>query len=250
MNLEVFDELFRGLAQQGPGSDVCTLQALDAIGELPKNPRILDVGCGTGRQTLVLARRCGGDVMAVDTDRESLAGLSRRALNASLGQHIKTQVASMTELEFADESFDLIWSEGAIYIMGFEKGLSAWRHLLRPGCCIALTELSWLTPDPPRIARDFWNVEYPDMASREQNIRAITRANYQPMESFVLPEAAWWDYYGPLEERVARLRDQYASAYAAPGALATLDEMQREIDVFRASEGSYSYVFYLARRPR
>ena len=250
MNLEVFDELFRGLAQQGPGSDECTLQALDAIGELAKNPRILDVGCGTGRQTLVLARRCGGDVLAVDTDPESLAELSRRALNANLAQHVETQVASMTELEFPEESFDLIWSEGAIYIMGFPQGLSEWRRFLRPGCCIALTELSWLTPDPPAIARDFWSVEYPGMASREQNIRAIARANYQPVESFALPEAAWSGYYGPLEERVAQLREKYASADNAPGALETLDAMQREIDVFRASQGSYSYVFYVARRPR
>ena len=34
--------------------------------------------------------------------------------------------------------------------MGFEAGLRAWEPLLKPGGYIAVTELTWLQPDPPR----------------------------------------------------------------------------------------------------
>jgi SAM-dependent methyltransferase len=247
VNLKVFYELFRGLSYRGPGSEECTRRALDAVGELPDDPRILDVGCGAGHQTLVLAGHCGGRVLAIDIDPNSLEELRLRAADANLTRHIETQVASMTELDFPDESFDLIWSEGAIYNMGFERGLSEWRRFLRPGGCIAVTELSWLSDDPPGVAREFWESEYPGMASREENTRSAERAKYQPVDSFALPDTAWSNYYGPLEERIALLRGKYASVEDAQ---ATLDSMQREIDVFRASEGSYSYVFYVARRPR
>ena len=113
----------------------------------------------------------------------------------------------------------------------------------------ALDDSRPLTPNPPPIARDFWHRDYPAMTSREKNGDAIERANYQLIESFALPEAAWWAFYGPLEERIARLREKYAAGEHTEAAAKTLDEVQREIDVFRASSSSYSYVFYVARRP-
>lgn len=256
MNIDVMLEVFRGLSQQGPGNEECTLKALERIAGLPANPRILDVGCGTGRQTLLLARHCGGQVVAVDLDPRSLVELERLAASAGLTPHIATQRTAMSELEFPDRHFDLIWSEGAIYHMGFEQGLAAWKRFLAPAGHIAVTELSWLTDDPPSIAADFWRSNYPDMKSRAENLRAAERAGYTSIESFVLLEAAWQAYYGPLEERIALLRKQYGRAQSGraqsdetPGATSTLDQIQEEIDVFRASQGSYSYVFYIARRP-
>jgi ubiquinone/menaquinone biosynthesis C-methylase UbiE len=251
LNIDVMLEVFRGLPQQGPGNEECTLRALERIGELPGNPRILDVGCGTGRQTLLLARHCGGQIVAVDLDRDSLGELERLAASAGLAPHITTQQTPMSELEFPDRHFDLIWSEGAIYHMGFEPGLAAWKRFLVPAGHVAVSELSWLTDDPPPNAADFWRTHYPAMQSRAENLRAVERAGYQSIESFVLPEAAWQGYYGPLEDRVAVLRTKYGAAQSdeTPGAISTLDEIQEEIDVFRASQGSYSYVFYIARRP-
>ena len=255
MNIEVMIEIFRGLPQQGPGNEECTLRALELVGELPDDPRILDVGCGTGRQTLLLARHCGGQVLAVDLDRHSLNEVERLAAQAGLAEHVATQRVSMNELEFPDQHFGLIWSEGAIYHAGFEKGLTAWRRFLAAGRHIAVTELSWLTDDPPAIAADFWHTNYPGMASRDENLRAAERAGYESIDSFVLPESAWQDFYGPLEERIAQLRNKYSDRYSdtasdeAQSALATLDQVQEEIDVFHAREGSYSYVFYIARRP-
>jgi ubiquinone/menaquinone biosynthesis C-methylase UbiE len=248
VNIDVMLEVFRGLPQQGPGDEESTLRALERTGEIPANPRILDVGCGTGRQTLLLARHCSGEVIAVDVDPHSLDELERSAASAGLSHHIATQRTPMSELEFPDRHFDLIWSEGAIYLMGFEQGLTAWKRFLKPGGHVAVTELSWLTDDPPAMAAEFWQRNYPGMKSRAENLGAAERAGYESIESFVLPATAWQGFYGPLEERIALLREKYAGD-ETPGALSTLDPIQEEIDVFRASEGSYSYVFYIARRP-
>ncbi|NRA02079.1 MAG: hypothetical protein HRU00_05690 [Myxococcales bacterium] len=60
--IEVFWKLHQGLPKQGPGSDASTRRALALVPELPSAPRILDLGCGPGRQTLVLARETGGQL--------------------------------------------------------------------------------------------------------------------------------------------------------------------------------------------
>ncbi len=67
------------------------------------------------------------------------------------------------------------------------------------------------------------------------------------MDGFVLPVADWWNnYYGPAERRVEELREKYAGDGEV---LASLDEAQREHDLFRAYHDTYGYVFYVMRKP-
>jgi serine/threonine-protein kinase HipA len=243
---QVFAELHAGLAQQAPGSDASTLRALAAVPYLPAAPRILDVGCGPGRQTLALARATGGHVTAVDTQAAFLAQLEARAAAAGLAERVTTRCESMAALALPDAGFDLLWSEGALYSVGFERALRALRRLLRPGGALAATELCWLQDDPPVPARVFWRAAYPALATREAN-RALLRASgYVVVADFVLPASDWWQgYYAELEPRIAALRARCAGDVAALSALANA---QDEIDLFRAHPGAYGYVFFVARR--
>lgn len=214
---------------------------------LPKRPRVLDVGCGPGAQTIELARVTNGTIIAVDRSNRFLAELSERALAAGVAAQIAMLRASMLHMEFAEESFDLIWSEGAIYIRGFGAGLAAWRRFLRPSGWIAVSELSWLVSNPPEEPRAFWARTYPGMQSVEDNRRAVAAAGYIDLATFVLPTQDWWDnYYGPAEARLAELRAKYAGDTEA---LAALNEIQREYDLFRQYSDSYGYVFYVMRKP-
>ncbi|MDX1382976.1 MAG: methyltransferase domain-containing protein [Thermoanaerobaculia bacterium] len=242
---DYFFELFRDLPQQGPGSDASTARALALLDELGAAPRILDVGCGSGRQTLVLAERTGGEVVAVDVHEESLDRLRRAADERGLAARIDVRVMSMEALDFAPASFDLIWSEGAIYHLGFGAGLEAWRPLLREGGLLAVSELTWTRePPPPRVA-DYFATAYPGMGSLASNRRRTVAAGYVPVGGFVLPEEDWWHgYYTELESRVAARRPEATDE----DELAVLREIEEEIDVFRRREGSYDYVFYLMRR--
>ena len=151
----------------------------------------------------------------------------------------------MSNSGFETGTFDLIWSEGAIYIIGFETGLRLWRPLLKPAGCIAVTELSWITPDPPKEARQFWTENYPGMHTVDENLELALLAGFSIIGHFTLPESAWLDgYYGPLENRVAVLRKKYAGNQEAQQ---VLDAEQYEIDLYRRFSYAYGYEFYLFR---
>jgi ubiquinone/menaquinone biosynthesis C-methylase UbiE len=239
---EIFWAVHRDLPREAPGSDEATRQAFAMLPDLPPAPRILDIGCGPGAQTVVLAQESGGMVTAVDTHQPFLDDLTRRAAQAGVAERVQPLNASMFDLDFA-EPFDLLWSEGAIYIIGLERGLREWRRLLKPGGFIAVTELCWLKPDPPTEATAFWQEGYPEMATIEENLARLTAAGYRALGHFVLPESAWWDqYYNPMAARIAMLRQQYQGNGAAQR---SLDAEQAEIDLYRHCSAWYGYVFYV-----
>ena len=241
---EVFWQLHGGLAKQGPGSEASTLRALALCGPLPREPRVLELGCGTGRATLTLARATGGHVTALDVWAPSLATLRERAAAAGLDDRIETVRQSMAAPALGGRAFDLVWCESAVYTIGFDAALRAWRPSLAPGGALALSELAWLMPHAPERARRFWREGYPAMRDHAANLRALASAGYVPVSSFTLPEADWEDgYYAELSRRIPGLRARHAE----PAALALLDAHEEEIAAFREREGSFGYVFYVAR---
>ena len=242
----VFFEIHRGLPQQGPGSEAPTLEALSLVGRLPIRPRILDVGCGPGRQTLTLARRTGGDITAVDNHQPYLDELQRRADEESLASRITPTRCSMDDLLFEESYFDLIWAEGSLYIMGFGEGLTYWRRFLKPDGALAVTELCWLVESPPEEVRSFFRKAYPAMRTVAENTDIITKTGYSVIATFTLSESAWWDgYYTPMEGRISELRSRYANE---PAAIETLTEEQLEIELFRRHSDAYGYVFFIMRK--
>jgi ubiquinone/menaquinone biosynthesis C-methylase UbiE len=245
--VDIFWEIHSNLPQEGPGSDESTLKALALIPGLPAAPQILDIGCGPGRQTITLAKNISGYITALDTHEPFLEETARRAKAASVAHLITAKKQSMTQMDFAEESFDLIWAEGSIYIMGFQQGLQGWRRLLKPGGFMAVTEATWLTDTPPDKVQKFWDTVYPNMKTRQENISIIHQCRYSLIGSFTLPESAWWDgYYTPLEERIVQLCNKY---HDNPEALAYLNQEQEEIDIYREFSHTYGYVFYVMQKP-
>ncbi|NJK28086.1 MAG: class I SAM-dependent methyltransferase [Coleofasciculaceae cyanobacterium SM2_3_26] len=200
-------DLYADLPRQGPGSAEATRRAFQAMQALPTSPRILDIGCGTGKQTLDLATLTDGEVVAVDNYAPFLQRLQERAIAVGVGDRIRCIAADMAALEFPEASFDILWSEGAIYSIGFQRGLEIWQPLLRSAGHIAVTEISWLKPDYPEALQQFWAMEYPAMKSLTENVALVQAAGYRLIEHFMLSEQDWWqDYYAPLETRVAELK--------------------------------------------
>ena len=137
-------------------------------------------------------------------------------------------------------AFDLIWCEGAAYIIGVGTALRAWRPLLRPGGRLALSEAVWLRADPPEPVRRLW-AEYPAMADLEACRQLARACGYRLLGDFVLPERAWWDdYYTPLERRLAELAPKYTGD---PLAQAVLREHEEEIACYRRYAAWYGYAF-------
>jgi len=240
---DAFFRLYEGLPRQGPGSDACTREALRRLPPLPARARVLDLGCGAGRQTLVLAEVLQTKVVAVDLHQPFLDQLEAAARERGLAHLIETRRADMGALDLPEASVDLLWSEGAIYLLGFEDGLRLWRPWLAPGGLAAVTECSWLGETRSEEAAAFWREAYPAMGSVADNLARAERAGFEVCDWFALPPSAWWDdYYTPLLQRIQDLASD-----ADPAQVAIIAETEREIDFYRRYHDVYGYVFYLMR---
>ena len=241
MSLSALFKLHQGLPREGPGSDACTCEALRRLPPLPPNPRVLDLGCGPGKQTRVLARELGCRITAVDLHEPYLQELREAAAGEGLSALIDTRCWDMADLPIEPGSVDLIWSEGAAYNIGFENALRLWRPLLKPSGMMAVTECSWLTDTPAGALRAFWDDAYPAIGTVEVNQARAEAAGYHVLDTFPLPAEAWWtEYYTPLQARIARLRPT-----ADVDLTAVLDEAEHEIALFARYHTAYGYVFYL-----
>ncbi len=241
---EIFFEVHSGLPREAPGDEASTVRAWQMLTDLPPVPEVLDIACGPGGQTVALASHSRALITAIDTHQPFLDELARRAAEAGVAGRITAINKSMKDLAL-NKTFDVIWSEGAIYMLGFEAGLRAWRPLLKPRGYIAVTELSWTKPNPPQEILDYWCEQYPGVASVEQNVRRLDAAGYESIGHFSLPESAWWDsYYHPMERRVLELRAKYAGDTEI---LRVLDTELSDVDMYRRYCDWYGYVFYVMR---
>jgi SAM-dependent methyltransferase len=242
----LFGEIHRDLPREGPGDPASTRRALRRIQNVLHPSRIVDVGCGPGMQTVELAKATDATVLALDINRGYLDQLRALARRNGVGDRVRVIKGSMFQMSIRSSSLDLIWAEGAIYLIGFECGLQEWRDLLRHNGCLAVTHLSWLQTDVPDEPRRFWAKHYPAITTVGENVRIARALRYEVLDCFPLPASAWWtNYYQPLEDRLATLRMRYG---ASREVLAIIDSTQEQIDLYRHFPTSYGYVFYVLRR--
>ena len=247
MTKDIFFEIYQDLQREGVGRDVYTRKAFEMLPELDQ-PRILDVGCGSGGPTLELARLTQGQIIGLDIHQAFLDKLSRRIQDAGFSDRVQVLNRSMFEMNFPNESFDILWAEGSIFIIGFERGLKQWRRLIKPEGLLVVHELGWLRPDPPQEILDYWKTEYPGIQTVPENRKTIVACGYRLIGHFTLPEDAWWvEYYDPLEKRVRKLRSKYAEDGEA---LTVLDKTQQEIDLYRRYHKWYGSAFFVTQKKR
>lgn len=243
---EVFLDVQRGLPRQGPGNNESTLKALAFCSGLPDNSAALDIGCGPGMQTITLAKALQGSLTAVDNCEEYLEILRQRVSESDLTDHVKIINGNMNDLGVPDARFDLIWCEGAAYIMGVSNALKSWRPLLRDQGYLAFSELVWLDENPALELADFFRNAYPAMTDISTNQEMIRTNGYEIMGHFTLPDAAWWeDYYTPLAKKLPTLKQKYAGDEEA---LAVIAMTENEIEFCQRFGTSYGYQFFIARK--
>jgi len=242
---DIFFELHEGLPRQNPGRDRYTRQAYQMLPEMDR-PHILDIGCGSGSPTLELAKLSQGEVVGIDIHQPFLDELTRKAEKAGFASRVRAINCSMFDMDFPDESFDIIWAEGSIYIVGFEEGLKHWRRLLKKEGFLVIHEMVWLRPDPPQEVGDYWREFYPGIKTVAGNLEQVSRSGYHLIGCFALPEDAWWrEYYGPLEKRIKKLRTKYVRNREA---LAVIDAEQREIDMYKKYYRWYGSAFFAMQK--
>jgi ubiquinone/menaquinone biosynthesis C-methylase UbiE len=245
-DLSIVFEMFAVLPRQGPGDDASTARAFALLEGLGEQPEILDVGCGSGTQTMALAHLCQGRITAVDIHGPLIEKVRQKVAEAAVEQRVEALQMSMFELDFTPGRFDVIWAEGSIFVIGFKEGLTAWRPLLKDGGYLVASELTWFRSDVPDELQEYWrqeNVQINDVAT---NVKSAESARYQVIETFELPSESWWpQLYTPLGPRLAELRVKYAGNAKA---LAEVEFGEREIEMFRKYSDYYGYVFYVMQK--
>ena len=240
----IFFEIHHDNPQEGPGDFASTHRAFSLLKDLPPLPLILDAGCGPGRQTFDLCRLTKGNIVAIDFHKPYVDALQRKSKALGLTHQITALLGDMANLQFQPQTFDVIWSEGAIYNIGFKAGLKLWKPLLKNAGYVAVTEVAWLGSDVPDKLKAFWDSAYPQIQDIEGNIADIRAAGYQPVAHFTLAESAWWDYYRAIEKRVMLMKEKYKNNGCA---LEVLETEMQEIDLYRKYSDYYGYVFFVAQ---
>lgn len=244
--LHLICDFFSLMERQGPGSPEVTRKALSFIDNLTGHSLIADLGCGTGGQTRVLARQAPGRITGLDLLPGFIELFNQKATESGLQDRVKGIVGSMDKLPFQTEELDLIWSEGAIYNIGFERGLREWRKYLKTGGYIAVSESSWFTDERPAEINDFWMNAYPEIDTIPRQVAKLHNAGYLPVATFILPESCWTEhYFAPKRTAGEIFLKKYAGNKIAEEFLAY---QYYEEDLYAKYKAFYGYVFFIGKK--
>nr|WP_321513021.1 MerR family transcriptional regulator [uncultured Pseudodesulfovibrio sp.] len=247
--MEIFFKIYEGLDREGPGNFAMTKRAYDMCTGLPEKPEVLELGCGSGGATIPLAQISGGIVTATEIYHPFLEKMVERAKRAGVEDRIIAAVMDMGDIQAEPESFDLIWCEGAAYILGVDKAFAQWQQYLKPGGCLCISDAVWLSEDirdnAPDELKNFWAEGYPAMRTAEENNRAGEAAGYTPLGNFTIDTACWDAFYNDVERRLEKIEQTYGTE---PNGRAIIDMTHKEISLYRNYPGTYGYEFHIFKK--
>jgi SAM-dependent methyltransferase len=239
-------EYFSSVERQGPGSPEVTIKALSFIDNLSPDSLIADIGCGTGGQTMVLGQHASGQITGIDLFPAFIDLFNINAAKLNLNDRIIGVVGSMENLPFTNDELDLVWSEGAIYNIGFERGLNEWRKVLKKGGYIAVSEVSWFTEERPVEIDEFWHDAYPEIDTIPNKVAQLQKTGYIPVATFILPENCWTDnFYAPQLKVQEAFLKKYAGNKTAEEFIAS---ERHETQLYYKYKDYYGYVFYIGKK--
>jgi ubiquinone/menaquinone biosynthesis C-methylase UbiE len=245
-DFELICEYFSSIERQGPGSPEVTIKALSFIDNLTSDSQIADIGCGTGGQTMVLARHTSGHITGIDLFPTFIDLFNLNAKKLNLQDRINGIVGSMENLPFQNEELDLIWSEGAIYNIGFSRGLNEWNRFLKTGGYIAVSEASWFTNERPAEIDNFWQESYPEIDTVSNKVAQMQNAGYIPIANFILPENCWTEhFYTPQVSAQKNFLKKYEGNKIAEELIVY---QRHEAELYYKYKEYYGYVFYVGRK--
>lgn len=187
-------------------------------------PRILDIGCGTGLPTIVLAQLSLGEIVGIDTEDAALSQLRQRIEHANLSHRVTAVNASLYETGIPDESFDILWAEGVLHLLDPCRSFRECHRLLKPKGFFMIHEtIAWF----------------------EELRESLPRFGFEYVDQHLLPRHCWWtDYGAPLEERIWAFREAHGGA-AEFGEFARYEQ---EVARLKEAPGQFDCGFFLIKK--
>lgn len=239
-------EYFSSLHRQGPGSEAATSRALSFLPPLAQGATVADVGCGTGASTIVLAQSTDAHIIAVDLFGDFLRRLRTTAAEQGLSERITTVEADMAALPMPPDSLDVLWAEGSIYNVGFDRGINLWRPLLKSGGYLVVSEATWFTPERPGEIDRFWQEAYSEIDLISAKTAQLERAGYRIMATFSLGQNEWQrEFYEPAIEAQQQFLERHPDN---PTAEALVENQRREAQLYGKYHEYYGYTFFIAQK--
>ena len=233
---------YRDLDRLSPGSEDTTQKALDKL-DLNSDDElnVLDIACGMGLSTILLAKYFKNSIIeGFDLFKHYKSVLDEKIAENGLEDRVYSYAMDMRDPDFANEEFDIVFCEAAIEIMGFKKGLSEWKRLLKPNGYLIVSDVSWLKR-PSSESRKFWSNIYDEIDTIENKISQIENEGYEFIDYVTVPAEDWKSYYDKLERNLNSISsDESAKDF--------VKQLRKEIKAYRKNGDDYSYVFYVMKK--
>jgi len=190
-----------------------------------ERPIIFDAGCGTGVPTVELTQLSDGHIIAMDVDESALHELKCKIAYNKLAERIDIIICSLFKMCFHDESFDIIWAEGSINLIGFERGLFEWRRYLKPGGFLIVHD------EPENLSH---------------KIKQISACKYNLLDHFILSEDIWQqNYFAPLEKYIST---KYQGQSDGTESSELIEQDRQFITEFKQYPARFRSAFFIMRR--
>jgi len=203
--------------------DRCRMQLVKylekVLNDLPEfnNPKILDIGCGSGVSTLWMDERYTGTIMAIDTNKDLLDFLEHKIKRKKTSSRIEIKNLSFFNLVTEPEYFDLILAEGFLNVVGFEMGFKK---------VIA------------KIKQKGYFIIHDEYKDHEKKIELIHKNNCKILSSLLLDETIWWrDFYYQLEIEINKLENAHLCSLF-------INEIN-EIDQYKKNPSLFRSIYYV-----
>jgi SAM-dependent methyltransferase len=147
---------------------------------------VLNVGCGIGVGSVYVAKMHGCHVMGVDISEKMIAWSRLRAKEERVEDKVEFQTASVLDLPFHADRFDVVFCESVIaFVADKRRAIQECVRVAKPGGYVGLNESFWIKELSPEVV---------------SRVRAVAGADVPTAATW----QALWEESG-LQDRVVKL---------------------------------------------
>lgn len=175
---------------------------------------ILEIGCGTGYTTCLLAKKYGADVVAVEVRSKILELAKRRIIEEGVSEKVKIIEADAHRLPFSANTFDVVIVESVLAFCDKKKVTSEVYRVLKPNGVFGDNETTFLNPPPKQLVEFISeSVSSETRLLQEDEWRTVFKeAEFVDVPSAVYAISFWGEFIGILRVRRSKIRLCFVSS--------------------------------------